>query len=150
MGPSVEGMLMLCSNGSASLDKMAAIYIHVYDKTLKNFFSSTKKALRLNLGIQHRELKVYQVCKNDKTRITFDRFMVWSNLCPNCCGNTGRMLHDICKYAGERIVAHGPLVFLSGQTARHQSLSLFTAQLSVRSEENLNRYTTSGATAKML
>ena len=38
--------------------------------------------------------------------------MVWSNLCPSCCGNTGRLLHGICKYAGERIVAHGPFVII--------------------------------------
>ena len=46
--------------------------------------------------------------------MTFDLFMVWSNLCPIFCGNTGRLFHDICKfkYAGERIVAYGPLVFL--------------------------------------
>ena len=44
--------------------------------------------------------------------MTFDGFMVWSNMCPSCCGNTGRLLHGICKYAGERIVAHGPLVFV--------------------------------------
>ena len=30
----------------------------------------------------------------------------------SCCGNTGRLLHGICKYAGERIVAHGPLVLI--------------------------------------
>ena len=47
--------------------------------------------------------------------MTFDLFMVWSNSCPSCCGNTGRMLHGICKYAiavlsGVRFVAHGPLV----------------------------------------
>ena len=36
--------------------------------------------------------------------------MVWSNLCPIYCGNTGRLLRDLCKYAGERIVAHGPLI----------------------------------------
>ena len=59
MGPSVEVMLAHCSNGSASLNKMAAIPI--YDKILKIFFSSTKKALRLNIGIQHQGLKVYQV-----------------------------------------------------------------------------------------
>ena len=28
------------------------------------------KALRLNLGLQHRELMVYQVCPNDETRMT--------------------------------------------------------------------------------
>ena len=45
--------------------------------------------------------------------MTFDLFMVWSNVYPSCCGNTGRLLHGICKYAGERIMVHGPLVFLS-------------------------------------
>ena len=30
--------------------------------------------------------------------MTFDRFMVWSNLCPSCCGNTGRLLHGVRKY----------------------------------------------------
>ena len=42
--------------------------------------------------------------------MTFDHLMVWSNLCFSCYSNTGRLLHCICKYAGERIVAHGPLV----------------------------------------
>ena len=46
--------------------------------------------------------------------MTFDLFMVWSNLCPSYSGNTGRLLHGICKYAGEQIVALGPLVFSSG------------------------------------
>ena len=31
--------------------------------------------------------------------MTFDLYMVWSNLCPSCHGNNGRMLHGICKYA---------------------------------------------------
>ena len=44
-----------------------------------------------------------------KNTLTFDFFMIWSYLCPSC-GNTGRLLHGICKYAGERILAHGPLV----------------------------------------
>ena len=86
-------------------------------KHLKIFFSSTKKALRLNLGIPDRGLKAYQVCQNDETRITFDFFMTWSNLCPSCCGNTGRMLHGICKCAitvlsGEVIMVYGPLVLI--------------------------------------
>ena len=61
MGSSVEGMLTLCSNGLASLNKMTAMLIYG-KKHLKIFFSSAKKALRLNLGIQHLGLKVYQVC----------------------------------------------------------------------------------------
>ena len=44
--------------------------------------------------------------------MTFDLFMVWSDLCPSCCCNTGRLLHGICKYAVERSVAHGPHVIL--------------------------------------
>ena len=75
-------------------------------KQIKIFFSSTKKALRLNLGIQHRGLKHFKIYKNDETRMTFDLFMIWSNLCPSCYGNTGRLFHGICKYAGERIMAH--------------------------------------------
>ena len=47
MGPSIERMLTICSDGSASLNKMATMPI--YDKTLKIFFSRTKKALSLNL-----------------------------------------------------------------------------------------------------
>ena len=107
-------MLKIYSNEPASLNKMAVMPI--YGETLK-IFPSTNEALRLNLGIQHRGLKVYQVCQNDETRMTFDLFMVWSNLCPSCCGNTGRMLHGICKYAitvlsGELIMAYGPLVLI--------------------------------------
>ena len=60
-GPSFGGMLKICSNGSAPLIKMAAMPI--YGKTLKIFFSSTKKDLKLNLGIQYRGLKVYLVFK---------------------------------------------------------------------------------------
>ena len=52
--------------------------------------SRTKKALRLNLGIEHRRLKVYYVCSNDDTRLTFDLITVWSNLCPSCRGRTVR------------------------------------------------------------
>ena len=98
------------SNGSTLLNNvMSCPYIV---KTLKIFLSSTKNASRLNLGIQHRGLKVY------KDGMTFDLFMVWSNLCPSCCCNTGRMLYGIFKYAiafvlsGERIVALGPLVYM--------------------------------------
>ena len=43
--------------------------------------------------------------------MTFDLFYGMVKLCPSYCGNTGRLLHGICKYAGERIVAHGSLVF---------------------------------------
>ena len=81
-------------------------------------FSRTKKAVRLNTGIQRRgDLKSTYFCSNDDTRMTLDLFMVWSNLCLSCCGSTGRscmVFADMQKLflSGERIVAHGPLVFL--------------------------------------
>ena len=43
-------------------------------KTLKIIFCRTKQALRLNLGIHHRGLNVYQVCSTDDRRLTFDFF----------------------------------------------------------------------------
>ena len=42
----------------------------------------TKKASRLNPGIYHRGLKVYQVCSNNDSRLTFDLFTTRSNLRP--------------------------------------------------------------------
>ena len=85
--------------------------------TVKLFFSRRKKALRLNLGIQHLGHKVYKVCSNDDTRMTLDLLTVWSNVCPSCCDNTGRscMVFADMQYlflSVERIVAHGLLVFL--------------------------------------
>ena len=65
MGPSVQRMLTICSNGSAPLNKMAAMPI--YGKTLKKLLRSY-----------------------DDTRLSFDLFMIWSNLCSSCCGNTER------------------------------------------------------------
>ena len=51
MEPSVERKLTICSNGSAPLNKTDAMPI--YGKHLQILFSRIKKALRLNLGIQH-------------------------------------------------------------------------------------------------
>ena len=54
----VQRMLKICSDGCAPLNKMAAMPI--YGKTLKKTSSSElRKALRLNLGIQHLGLKGY-------------------------------------------------------------------------------------------
>ena len=50
MGHSVERMLTNFSNGSAPLNKIAAMPI--YGKSLKIVFARTGKALRLNLNIQ--------------------------------------------------------------------------------------------------
>ena len=47
---------------------------------LKIFFSRTKKALRLSLGIQHLGLKVYQFYSNNDPRQTFDLLKARSDL----------------------------------------------------------------------
>ena len=44
-------------------------------------------------------IKVNQVCSDDDPWMTFDLFMALSNFCPSWCGNTGRKMHDICRYA---------------------------------------------------
>ena len=66
---------------------MAALPI--YDKKqnkkkhLNIFFSRTKKALSLNLGVWHLGLKVCEVCSNDDHRLTLTFFTARSNLCPH-------------------------------------------------------------------
>ena len=61
IGPSIERMLTVCSNGSAPLNKMAAMPI--YGKHLKISFSRTKKALRLNRAqaVSEKTLKNYTI-----------------------------------------------------------------------------------------
>ena len=49
-------------------------HAHVWWKHLKIFFSRTKKALRLNLGIKHWGLKFYRICSNKGRILTFDFF----------------------------------------------------------------------------
>ena len=92
MGSSVEGLLSVCRNGSALLNKMVAMPI--YGQKHMKIFSRTKKALKLNLGILILEARFTKF-----PRIPFDLFTAWSNLCVSCCGNTGRMLHGNCRYA---------------------------------------------------
>ena len=104
-------MLTFFFNGSASLNKMAAMPIYV--KTPK-YFLQNQESLRLNLAIQHLGLKVYQVNSNDDTWMTFDLFMARSNvfvavaILEDCCMGSADM--QLLFYSGEQIVAHGPLV----------------------------------------
>ena len=60
MGPFDEEMLTICSNDSSPLNKMTVL--PKYGKHVKVFFFSTKRALRLNLGIQNRGPKVQGAC----------------------------------------------------------------------------------------
>ena len=47
--------------------------------------------------------------------MTFELFYGMVNFVSCCCGNIGRLLHGIYKYAGEQIVAHGLLVLIAMQ-----------------------------------
>ena len=49
-------------------------------KTLKNFFSGTKRPMILKLGMHHRVLKYYQVCSNDDPGLTLTYFTARSNM----------------------------------------------------------------------
>ena len=51
-------------------------------KTLKFFFSGTKRPMTLKLGMQHRVLEYYQVCSTDDPGLTLTYFTARSNLVP--------------------------------------------------------------------
>ena len=51
-------------------------------KTLKIFFSGTKRPMTLKLSMQHWMLKYYQVCSNDEPGLTLTYFTRRSNLVP--------------------------------------------------------------------
>ena len=51
-------------------------------KTLYIFFSGTKRPMTLNVGMQHRLFKCYQVCSNDDPGLTLDYFATRLNLVP--------------------------------------------------------------------
>ena len=69
--PSVKKELKFCTNGHASVIKMAAILTD-FENHLKIFFR-TKKALKLSLGIEHYGWEIYQLCN---PRLTVNLFMV--------------------------------------------------------------------------
>ena len=72
-------VLSICLNGSASLDKMAAMPIYG-KKHWKIFFFRIKEASRLNLVTEHWGLKVIQVCLNRDPWLIFD-LLRQSSLC---------------------------------------------------------------------
>ena len=56
----------------------------IYGKNSLNiYFSGTKMPLALGLDMKHWGCRPYQVCTNDKSRLTLTYFMAWSNLIPN-------------------------------------------------------------------
>ena len=69
-----------CSNGPGHMTNMAAMPI--YGKTIKIFFSGTKRPMTLKLGMQHCVLEYYQICLNDDPWLTMTNFTIRSNLVP--------------------------------------------------------------------
>ena len=91
----ISGLLTICSNGSALLNKMAALTM--VKKHLKIFFTRIFEAESWYIaywgtqGLQNLFKCLYP-------RMTFDLFYV-KFVFYSCSGNTGRMLHDIYRYA---------------------------------------------------
>ena len=81
MEPSVKEGLNIFTDGHGLLIKMAPMPIYGKEH-FKSFFSRTKKALRLKLGIYHQGLKGYQVCLNDDARLTFKNLFFASSPAP--------------------------------------------------------------------
>ena len=71
-------------------------------KTLKNFFSGTKRPMTLEVSMQHRILKYYQVSSNDDPWLTLTYFTARSNLVPYSFvwekGETMEFLETIVVY----------------------------------------------------
>ena len=64
------------------MTKMATTPIYG-KKTLNVFSSRTKRPMALGLGMKHWGCGSYQICTNDKSRLTLTYFMARSNLIPN-------------------------------------------------------------------
>ena len=69
-GPSVERVLTICSDGSAPLNKMAAMPIYSKNTQLSSFPEARK--LWGWILIYSTGDKVYQFCSNDGRRLNFD------------------------------------------------------------------------------
>ena len=75
-----DGGTKICSNGPGHMIKVAATPI--YGKTLKIFFSGTKRPMTLKVDMQHQVLEYYQVCSNDAPGLMLTYFTAMSNLAP--------------------------------------------------------------------
>ena len=87
----------------------------IYGKTLKNLLLQTLESFEpeswyITLGTQ--SLLSFFFFSNDDTRMTFDLFTVWSNLCPSYCGITGRCCNS-CFYQVSESWPMGLLFVLS-------------------------------------
>ena len=84
--------------GIKSRNLQTSSSIPIYRKTLKRLFPILRKVLGW--------FSLYSIGHSRSTKfVKMMRlgwplfFMILSDLCPSCCGNTWRILHGICKYA---------------------------------------------------
>ena len=74
MEPPWDGRTKVCSNGAVHMTKMVAMPL--YGKNIKNLLLQNQKADNLEIGMQHRVLKYYQISSNVDPRLTLIYFMV--------------------------------------------------------------------------
>ena len=91
MEPFWEGRTKVYINGPGHMTKMAAM--HIYGKTLKNFFSRTRSSVFLKLGMYHWGLKLYKLYINDDPGLTLNYFMARSNFV-TCTFERGKLLQS--------------------------------------------------------
>ena len=89
--------MLISSDGFALLNKMAAM--PVYGKqTFKNLPRQNQESFESESWYIASETQgLSNLLKKNDPRMTFDLFTAQSNFCPNCWGNTGRMLQSICR-----------------------------------------------------
>ena len=80
--PPWDGGTKDCSNGQGHMTNMAAMPIYDKKKSLKIFFSGSKRPMTLKVGMQHQVLVYYQVCSNVDPGLTLTYFTARSNLVP--------------------------------------------------------------------
>ena len=79
MEPPWDGGTKVCSESRGHMTKMAAM---PYGKTLKIFFSGTKRPMTLKLSMPYRVLEYYKVCSTYDPGLTLTYFMARSYLIP--------------------------------------------------------------------
>ena len=83
IGPSIERIFIICSNGSVPLNKMAAMPIYgKKKKPTKNHLLQNQESFEAESWYIARGHKVYQICSNVDHRLTFDLFTARSSFAP--------------------------------------------------------------------
>ena len=71
--------MKVCINGQSHMTKMATMAINSKKKTLKIFFSRTRRSMILKLGMKHQTIELYKVYINHDPWMTLTYFTARSN-----------------------------------------------------------------------